>query len=191
MNVYKTASLIIALSASVSFLRAYTTTPSGSAQHTTDAPLTIFQNDSDQSPMDSAFETNPTDADINQSEISEEKSRFVVQEITEIDSPFTRETVLKLNAIVQRSLNAINEFDHARSSDNIYPDQRFNVYTDLSEKASSAHADMALASNKLISSNERYNEEILSAMVYFVQQVDNEIREETQQLHLAQQSQAD
>ena len=47
---------------------------------------------------------------------------------------------------------------------------------------------MEAASRKLLSSGAHYNEEIMAAMVYFVGQVDNEIRKEMETLQLVAQS---
>lgn len=115
-------------------------------------------------------------------------SRFVGQELDQLESPFTRETVLTLNEIVGRSFGAITEFDDARKRLGATGEARAaelgSVYGRLSAKAARARVDMNAAAERLRESGERYNREILSAMVRFVEQVDDEIREEADRLRL-------
>lgn len=163
MNVYKATSLVVAISVIGSLVRVSVFPDTGSDQGAIH----------DESSL-----------------VLEEESRFVEQELDDIESPFTRETVLKLNSIVGRSLSAINEFDQVRSTagvaDNHDPSRLLAVYEELSAKASAAQVDMGQESSRLVSSDEHYNEEILAAMVYFVSQVDSEIREEADALRLGQ-----
>ena len=109
-------------------------------------------------------------------------SRFVEQELEDIESPFTRETVLALNAIVERSLSAINEFDDARKQAEATSTQGqaelLAVYQAISERAALARRDMAGEGNRMLNSGEQYNQAIFAAMVHFVEQVDDEVRRE-------------
>ncbi len=163
MNVYKATSLIVAISVIGSLVRVSVFSDTGSEQVVIHGVSSLVLN---------------------------EESRFVEQELDDIESPFTRETVLKLNSIVGRSLSAINEFDQLRSTasvaDDRDPSRLLAVYQELSTKASAAQVDMGQESSRLVSSDEHYNEEILAAMVYFVSQVDSEIREEADALRLGQ-----
>ncbi len=111
---------------------------------------------------------------------------FVEQGLEHLESPFTKETVLELNAIVERSLLAIREFDVVRQgllSDGAEPnDTHLRVHEGLSQQAAVARCDMAAASDRLRRSREPYNEEILAAMIHFVDHVDEEIRAELERL---------
>ncbi len=113
-------------------------------------------------------------------------------------SAFTRETVLKLNAIVSRSLDTVTKYDDeipkieiavARASgpdadDKARRDAEAGValVKTLSEQASAAHADMLVASEQVRTSGEIYNAPLLSGMNRFVRRVDEEIREKLQAL---------
>lgn len=122
-------------------------------------------------------------------------SRFVEQGLDQVESPFTRSTVLTLNGIVDRSLTAIREFDairqHRTPTDNASVAEILGVYRTLSDQATLARTDLNEARDRLRDSGERYNKEILSAMVHFVENVDEEIREETDRLRAIQQSSTD
>lgn len=118
--------------------------------------------------------------------------RFVEQELDQLGSPFTRETVLRLNAIVSRSLSAIEDFDRARTEPAssggaqgpAAPDRSrvLERYTELSRQAAQARADMSAAAREVRGSGERYNDAILTAMAHFVDDVDEEIGEELARL---------
>lgn len=103
---------------------------------------------------------------------------FVKQELGNLTSPFTRKTVLELNSIVARSLSAIESFDRTRRIETRDPDGLTGRYCELCELASEAKSDMSEASHRVRTSGERYNDEILTAMVHFVNDVDREIRDE-------------
>ena len=104
----------------------------------------------------------------------------------EYKSPFSKETVLKLNAIVQRSKDAIDELDALQKTIRREglpdEDQLLNQTKALSKQAADARKDMRRAVNELNSSGEDYSSETLAGMVKFVRQVDNEIRKELQKL---------
>ncbi|MFM9827784.1 MAG: hypothetical protein ACKVOB_03440 [Sphingomonas sp.] len=125
-------------------------------------------------------------------------TRFVEQGLEQLSSPFTKPTVIKLNAIVARSKNSIDTFDH------IVPGIRASVAAAAKPKASlaarkAAHAQMGklmalatkarteqtamkAAEKQVRASGEKYNDTILSAMVGFVDEVKTEIDEEVTQL---------
>ncbi|QDU35768.1 hypothetical protein Mal4_00500 [Maioricimonas rarisocia] len=119
-------------------------------------------------------------------ELNEESnpSRFVSQGLEQLSSPFTEETVLALNAIVARSLAAIRKFDDIRrdSHGGENAAERLRQYAVASKEAKQARSDMEAASSRVRESGEKYNEEILAAMVRFVVKVDDEIREEIESL---------
>lgn len=110
-------------------------------------------------------------------------ARFVEQELDQLSSPFSRETVLELNAIVARSLDVIEEFDTARREHAVRPSSATGgLYADLAQRADGARVDMAAAEQRLRQSGERFNEAILAAMVRFVDGVSTEIALETERL---------
>lgn len=114
--------------------------------------------------------------------------------VDQITAPFTRATVLKLNAIVQRSLDTIDAYD-ARldamraaidaaaangASDAAIARARAELaaLAALKSEAAAAKSDMADAVATLKASDENYNENILEGMIIFVRRVDAEIAEE-------------
>jgi hypothetical protein len=113
-------------------------------------------------------------------------STFVEQQLVQLGSPFTRETVLTLNAIVARSLSTINAFDDAReqldASDRASAAEMLTMFHLLADQAALARQDMDAAAERLRNSGEPYNEAIFAAMVHFVDDVDEEIRAEIEQL---------
>lgn len=110
----------------------------------------------------------------------ETSTQFVHQELDQLASPFTRETVIELNEIVARSLAAIEAFDDSRKKvmpgKGIKKDRKLLV--GLAQKAKQARDDMDAAGKRLLERGERYNEEIFDAMVRFVNRVDQEIQQE-------------
>lgn len=124
-----------------------------------------------------------------------EAPQFVEQGVNELSSPFTRETVLKLNAIVARSKDSIDTFDK------IIPDIRKSVdaaaasrnakaadaamaqLNQLRQKAKQEVTEMKAAEAVVRSSGEKYNDVILSAMVGFVVGVEDEIGDEINALN--------
>ena len=104
---------------------------------------------------------------------------------------FSRATVVRLNGIVQRSLDTIEEFDRGRP---LAADERAGSDADeagsplagrarlawleaLDARAKSAREDMAIAAATLRSSGEAYNATLLAGMVKFVDRVAEEIAE--------------
>jgi len=118
--------------------------------------------------------------------IDDPSSTFIEQQLVQLGSPFTRETVLTLNAIVARSLSTINAFDDAReqldASDRESAAEMLTMFLLLVDQAALARQDMDAAAERLRNSGEPYNEAIFAAMVHFVDDVDEEIRAEIEQL---------
>ncbi len=112
-----------------------------------------------------------------------------------IGSPFTKETVLRLNAIVQKSLDVIREYDRdgaewrrlietASAEGSTAADKRdaaaaAEKLAGLSARALEARGEMAVAAADLKSSGEKHNEAILAGMVAFVEKVGEELGVET------------
>lgn len=104
---------------------------------------------------------------------------------------FTRETVIKLNAIVHRSFDAINEYDSSVKNireaviESSQPEasevtkemaqKKLNQLDSLMKKSKAALSDMMTAKAELENSNEEYNKAILAGMVDFVEDVEREI----------------
>lgn len=114
---------------------------------------------------------------------------FVALGLEGFSSPFTRETVIRLNAIVGRSLAAIREYDGtikdvqravegAGASTKDWDAAHTGIarLKILSREAEAARAEMAVAEAELKSSGEKYNDAILAGMVAFVVKVDDELR---------------
>ena len=111
---------------------------------------------------------------------------------------FTRDTVIRLNAIVARSLETIREYDgeivglrqavDSALVDGATPDAHTEAIASLErlgafeERAKRALHDMRGAVGQLEASGERYNEAILAGMVDFVEDVESELHHERQQL---------
>ena len=117
--------------------------------------------------------------------LAAEDREFVGQEIEQLTSPFTRDTVLKLNSIVRKSLDVIEEFDQVRkqaSGGTFNDDEIRHKFAELSKRAASSRADMDLAEKELKSSGEKFNRPIFEAMKRFVVQVDEEIGFELQNI---------
>lgn len=125
-------------------------------------------------------------AELDQAVEVEASSQFVEQELEQLRSPFTRETVLELNAIVARSLSIIDRFDTARKLHAAGPStdapQTLETYTALAAEALSARQDMSVANQRLRHSGEPFNEAILAAMIRFVDGVSEEIEQEAANL---------
>lgn len=120
-----------------------------------------------------------------------ERPQFAEQELGQLRSPFTKETVLKLNAIVARSKKTIDRFDRevpgireAIAAAGKSPAGRSKGKTAMArlnglaiEDQTELH-DIKRAEAQVRSSGEKYNDVILSAMVAFVTDVKTEIGEE-------------
>lgn len=118
--------------------------------------------------------------------------------LDDFSSPFSKETVLKLNAIVGRSLAAIKEYDGAlpavqdsvaasladRRSAGARAKARENIahVERLADEATDARDDLRAAEEELKASGEKYNEVILAGMIIFVEKVDDELRQAAAEL---------
>jgi len=118
---------------------------------------------------------------------------FVELGLDQFSSPFSKRTVLELNAIVGRSLAAIKEYDGAvpavqesvdasladKSSAKARAKARENIsrVERLADEATSARADLRAAEAALKASGEKYNDAILAGMIIFVEKVDDELQQ--------------
>ncbi len=109
-------------------------------------------------------------------------------------TPFDRETVVKLNEIVGRSLAAIREYDgsideiraqvEAGAAPNATPAARAAAQTALAsleslhERASVARDDLSVASTALKASGRYYDPVVLGGMTEFVERVERELKAE-------------
>ena len=109
----------------------------------------------------------------------------------DIEAPFERETVVRLNDIVRRSLVAVRKYDaqieairadvfaaeRDEMSEHQLADARASLAKlhDLVVEASQALSDMKAAVAELEASDETYNAAILAGMVRFVKTVADEI----------------
>jgi len=198
MKVYRTVAIIVSLAASLPLYSAYVSHASH-AEVVSDPEATACGESEKLSSGCGLARTEgigePDAVGEVESQLSDaDSSRFVEQELENLASPFTKETVLALNSIVERSLSAIEEFDDARkqfvSGDDVLAAEAMIVYRSLSARAESARSDMGAERDRLLHSDERYNEAILAAMVHFVEQVDEEIRQEIQFLQNLKSTQA-
>lgn len=111
---------------------------------------------------------------------------------------FTRETVIKLNAIVRRSFDAINEYDNeikdirnsvaeaansgATTASKMAAKAKMSTITSLEQRSKAALTDMKAAEKELRASDEHYNAAILAGMIDFVEDVEREISAQTSKL---------
>lgn len=125
-------------------------------------------------------------------------TRFVEQGLDALSSPFTKPTVLRLNAIVARSKASIDMFDklapvvrasvgasekpNATNAAKTAAKLQMGRLKALADKAAGEQAAMKMAEKMVRSSGEKYNDTLLSAMVGFVDEVTAEINEEVTQL---------
>lgn len=99
---------------------------------------------------------------------------------SDIKPTFTRETVIKLNAIVQRSLDTIDEYDALRLKVRDDPERYSSedlkeTLTGMDVEAKAALKDMEAEVARLEASDEIYNAVVLAGMVRFVKDVEEEI----------------
>lgn len=114
-------------------------------------------------------------------------SDLVVIEPKDFKPAFTRDTVIKLNAIVGNSYGIVREFDklvtelrHNRVESNtaepfVLSESQLAAVTTLADRSSRAFADMNRAIDALKASGEHYNAAILAGMALFVRSVNQEI----------------
>ncbi|GAB2191641.1 hypothetical protein MAH1_32490 [Sessilibacter sp. MAH1] len=124
--------------------------------------------------------------------VSTVERKQIVELLPEDFKPaFTKETVIKLNAIVHRSFEAINDYDEsvkaARGAliDAAKPDaseetkamamKKLAHISELNKQSKAALSDMKAAETELRNSDEEYNSAILAGMVDFVEDVEREI----------------
>lgn len=129
----------------------------------------------------------------------EEEREFIELFPSDIKAPFTQKTVTKLNAIVRRSYNAINEYDdivddirvsvNKAASDEAVPglkqraEEKLEKIYLLDEASKNALSDIMAAAKELRSSDEEFNNAILEGMIEFVEDVEKEIGEERAMLN--------
>jgi hypothetical protein len=132
------------------------------------------------------------DAAANELAAAAPDAEFVELGLDQFSSPFTKETVLRLNAIVGRSLAAIREYDGAinaiersidaaraegaTKSERAKANDGIAQVARLSVEATAARADLGAAEAALTAGREQYNEVILAGMTTFVAKVDDELR---------------
>lgn len=123
-----------------------------------------------------------------------EEREFIELFPSDIRVPFTQETVTKLNAIVRRSYDAINEYDdvvddvrvsvNKAASDEAVPglkqraEEKLGKIILLDKISKNALTDIMAAAQELRSSDEEFNNAILEGMIDFVKDVEREIRVE-------------
>jgi hypothetical protein len=120
-------------------------------------------------------------------EKSAANSDLVVIEPKDFKPAFTRDTVIKLNAIVGNSYGIVREFDklvtelrHNRVVTNttepfVLSENQLAVVSTLAERSNRAYTDMNRAIDTLKASGEHYNAAILAGMALFVRSVNQEI----------------
>jgi hypothetical protein len=99
--------------------------------------------------------------------------------------PFTQETVVKLNAIMRRSIDTLDEFDRlnddlakARESSDATRIAEINKrFGELEQLATAAKTDFMAEKEALIARKEYYDTSVLAAMEYYVDQAPGEIAE--------------
>lgn len=118
----------------------------------------------------------------------DQKGQQVVELAPEDFKPsFTKSTVIKLNAIVSRSLDVINEYDSIigemkQSSDPKSIENQIRRVDQLSEQSTLILTDMLAAEKELKASDEVYNSAILAGMKDFVSDVEREVTERSAKL---------
>ena len=107
---------------------------------------------------------------------------------------FTKETVIKLNAIVSRSLDIINEYDAVientqptmqllkTNAGNKLLAQKSLKISALSKRSKENLLAMQKAEKQLKSSNEEYNSVVFAGMMTFVQDVERETSAKSEKL---------
>ena len=144
-------------------------------------------------------ETQLQAGELNASEArAAEEREFTAIELDAMRPAFAEDTVIKLNAIVRRSLNTANEFTSSvraiRASVNAAAGEQateamkaealrgIDQINGWHNRALNAQTDMDTAVGELKASSEIYNEEILAGMVKYVNDVERMLRDEGQAL---------
>jgi len=99
--------------------------------------------------------------------------------------PLSAEAATKLNAIVKRSIAALDEFDRltpelatARESNNAARIAEINQrFAELEQQAAAARTDFLAEKEALIARKEYYDKNVVGAMQYYVEQAPGEIAE--------------
>jgi len=142
-----------------------------------------------------AFSLNVSVATMAFAEQAKSKQKIVELLPEDFKPAFTRETVIKLNAIVRRSYDVIDEYDAiiddvrgaveqavstemAEQETPEEAEQKIAQITTLAERSKHALSDMMAAVKKLKASDEEYNTAILAGMIDFVEDVEREISAE-------------
>jgi hypothetical protein len=119
------------------------------------------------------------------------KQQFVELLPKDFRPAFTKETVIKLNAIVRRSYDVINEYDaiieqtynsamqasKVKTNTQYQTDaqQKLSKVKQLQQRSGLALSDMMSAVEVLRKSGEEHNKAVLAGMINFVKDVDQEI----------------
>jgi hypothetical protein len=137
---------------------------------------------------------------INSAAMAEGKKPASAQELVELyptdfKPAFTRNTVIKLNAIVHRSYDVINTYDaiiadvkqtmaQSENASRMSPEAKAQLQriAGLAKESKKILMDMNAAVDELTASKEDYNAAILAGMVDFVQDVEREISKQEKQL---------
>lgn len=123
---------------------------------------------------------------------SSQNFEHIVELLPEDFKPaFTRDTVIKLNAIVKRSYAVIREYDELTkalekqkpsTSKTLSAEQlkalvqhKLTVTDSLEKRSKAALADMIQAAKLLKASDEHYNAAVLAGMMTFVKDVEREV----------------
>lgn len=129
----------------------------------------------------------------NNSASSQEKTEIVELQPSNFKPIFTRDTVIKLNKIVSRQLEVIDEYDsmiknlrqavvtkrkNSNKEEDSFIYSQMNTLTDLNERSKINLADIREAEKVLIESKEHYNKTTFEGMKSFVKQVEKEISNE-------------
>jgi hypothetical protein len=99
--------------------------------------------------------------------------------------PLSAETAIKLNAIVKRSMNALDEFDRLtddfgkarEGGDSARIAEISKRFSELEQQAAAARTDFLAEKEALIARQEYFDKNVVGAMEYYVDQAPGEIAE--------------
>lgn len=99
--------------------------------------------------------------------------------------PLSAEAAIKLNAIVKRSINALDEFDRLNtdlttareSNDSARVAEISKRFSELEQEAAAARTDFLAEKAALIARQEYFDKNVVGAMEYYVDQAPGEIAE--------------
>lgn len=123
----------------------------------------------------------------------------IIEQLPEDFKPaFTRDTVIKLNAIVRRSFDVFNEYDaiiddiHTSVTQAVKPNasdktkqqaqEHLTLMNALKIRSKDALEDMTIAATELRNSDEVYNSAILAGMIDFVEDIERVMSTESTKL---------